>query len=74
MLSQSGCLEVLNLIHVNKNDNEHRNNCSTVPSYSGNLFLILACIHVSNLNSISSLYRYFVLIDKRSCIVSLFSL
>ena len=59
MLSQSGCLIVLNLIYFIKKDNEHPSNCSTVPSVSGNLFLILACIRFNNLNSMSSLYRCF---------------
>ena len=57
MLSQSGCLEVLNLIHYDKKDNEHQGNCSSVPSYSDNLFLILACIRFNNLNFMYSLYR-----------------
>ena len=57
MLSKSGVLEVLNLIQFNKTDNEHPNNCSKVPSYSGNVLLILVCNRVSNVNSISSLNR-----------------
>ena len=32
MLSKSGCLEVVNLIHFNKQDNEHPSNCYIVPS------------------------------------------